>query len=178
MTPPSPALGKTQATGLYTPTNWHLPGSFIRHLNARIITYTEGSATGGPLSDGVGMVVIEGDPITLFTKHQRGAYAKASDEEKAAIRMALEWFLPSHTAAAICTDTQSLLKVIQSGTADTADQRRILSKQAGKTTLLWIPGHDGIAGNRRPVLSKRQLLLTARPDQSPSLQPVLSSAEP
>ncbi len=54
---------------------------------------------------------------------------------------------PSHAAAAICTDSQSLLKAIQSGSANTADLRSMLNKQAEKTTLVWIPGHHGIADN-------------------------------
>ncbi len=65
------------------------------------------------------MVVTEGDPantMTLLTKQQRGvAITSSYDEEKAVMRMALEWFLPSHAAAAICTDSQSLLQAIQSG---------------------------------------------------------------
>ncbi len=52
------------------------------------------------------------------------------------MHMALELLLPSHAAAVICTDSQSLLKAIQSGTADFADLRRMLNKRAGKTTLL------------------------------------------
>ncbi len=64
------------------------------------------------------------------------------------MRMALEWLLPSYAAIAICTGSQSLLKAIQSGSIDTADLRRMLSKRAGKTTLLWIPGHHVIAGNQ------------------------------
>ncbi len=67
--------------------------------------------------------------------------------ERAAVRRALEWLSPSHAAAAICTDSQLLLKAIQSGSTDTADLRRMLNKRAGKTILLWIPGHQGIAGN-------------------------------
>ncbi len=63
------------------------------------------------------------------------------------MRVALEWLLPSQAAAAICTDSQSRLNAIQSGSEDTADLRRMLNKRAGKTTLLWIPGHHGIAGN-------------------------------
>ncbi len=50
--------------------------SFIRHLNARFIIYTDGSATAGTLNGGAGMVVTEGDPAnptTLLTKQQRGA---------------------------------------------------------------------------------------------------------
>ncbi len=124
MTPPPPALGKTQATGVYTPTSSY-------------------------------------------------------DEEKAAMRMALEWLLPSHAAATIFTDNQSLLKVIQSGSADTTDLRRMLNKRAGKTTLLWIPGHHMIAGNAEAdaCAKQAQQLPTVLPDQSPSPQPVHSSTE-
>ncbi len=50
-------------------------------------------------------------------------------------------------AAAIYTDSQSLLKAIQSGSPDTSDLRCMLNKRAGKTTLLWIPGHHGIVDN-------------------------------
>ncbi len=46
----------------------------------------------------------------------------------------------------ICTDSQSLLKAIQSGYADTTDQTRMQDKRPGKT-LLWIPGDHRIAGN-------------------------------
>ncbi len=125
--------------------------SFIRHVNARFIIYTHGSAKAGTLNGGAGMVVTEGDPAnppTLLTKQERGAAITSSyDEEKATMRMALEWLSPSHAAAAICTDSQWLLKATQSDSADTADVRRMLNKRAGKTTLLWIPGHHGIAGN-------------------------------
>ncbi len=97
------------------------------------------------------MVVTEGDPAnptTLLTRQQHGAAITSSyDEEKAVLRMALEWLSPSHAAAVICTDSQSFRKAIQSGSADTAGLRCMLNKRAGKTTLLWIPGHHGIAGN-------------------------------
>ncbi len=60
------------------------------------------------------MVVTEGDPanfMTLLMKQQRGAaFTSSYDEEKAAMRMALEWLLPSHAAAAIFTDSQSRLR--------------------------------------------------------------------
>ncbi len=88
------------------------------------------------------------NPTTLLTKQQRGAAITSSyDEEKAAMLMALDWHSPSHAAAATCTDSQFFLKAIQSGSADTADLRSMLDKRAGKTTLHWIPGHHGIAGN-------------------------------
>ncbi len=62
------------------------------------------------------MVVTEGDPANptaLLTKQQRRAASTSSyDEEKEAMRVALEWLLPSNAVAAICTDSQSLLKAI------------------------------------------------------------------
>ncbi len=76
------------------------------------------------------MVVTKGDPAnptTLLTKQKRGtAFTSSYEEEKAAMRMALEWLLPSHAAAAICTDSQSLLKATQSGSEDTTDLKRML----------------------------------------------------
>ncbi len=47
------------------------------------------------LNGGAGIVVTKGDPanpMTLFTKQQRGAAITSSyDEKKVAMRMALEW---------------------------------------------------------------------------------------
>ncbi len=71
--------------------------------------------------------------------------------------MALEWLLPPHAAAAICTDSQSLLKPIQGGSADIADLRRMLNKRVGKATLLRIPGHHGIAGNEEVYACAKQV---------------------
>ncbi len=39
--------------------------SFIRHLNARFIIYTYGSATAGTHDGGAGMVATVGDPANL-----------------------------------------------------------------------------------------------------------------
>ncbi len=54
------------------------------------------------------------------------------------MRMALEWLSPSHAAAAICTDSRSLFKAIQSGSADTADpgneEADACAKQAASIT--------------------------------------------
>ncbi len=72
------------------------------------------------------------------------------------MRMALEWLLPPHVATALCPDSQLLLKPTLSGSADTADLRRMLKERAGKTTLLWIPGHHGIAGNEEADACAKQ----------------------
>ncbi len=79
--------------------------------------------------------------------------------------MTFELLLPSHEAAAICIDSQSLLKVIQRGT-DTSDLRRMLDKRAGNTTLLWIPGYHEIVGNEEAgVCAKQVAAITDRAPQ-------------
>ncbi len=97
------------------------------------------------------MVVTEGkpaNPTTLLAKQQRGAaFTSSYDEEKAAICMALECILLSQATLAIYTDTQLTLKATQAGSADTTDIRHMLNKRADNTILLWIPDHQGIAGN-------------------------------
>ncbi len=70
------------------------------------------------------------------------------------MRMTLQWLSQSHAAAAICTDSESLLKVIQSDSAETAE--RMLNKRGGKVTLLWIPGPQGIAGNEEADACAKQ----------------------
>ncbi len=135
--------------------------SFIRHPNARFIIDTDGSATGGTLGGGVETVATEGDPAnptSLPKKQQRGtAITSSYDKEKAAVRMALDWLLPSHEVAVIFTDSQSLLKVIQSGLDDISDIRHMPNKRAGKTTLLGIPVHHGIAGNEEADACVKQV---------------------
>ncbi len=59
--------------------------SFIRHLNARFIIFTDGSATAGTLNGCAGLLVTEGDPAnptTLLTKQQRGAAITSSYDEE------------------------------------------------------------------------------------------------
>ncbi len=56
----------------------------------------------------------------------------------------------------IASSAQSLLKAILSGSADTLDVRSILNKRAGKTTLIWISGHHGIAGNEEADACAKQ----------------------
>ncbi len=80
------------------------------------------------------MVVTKGDPgnpTALLTKQQHeAAFTSSYDEKKAAMRMALEWLSPSHAAAAIRTDSQSLFKAIQNGSDDTADLWSLFSKRS------------------------------------------------
>ncbi len=84
----------------------------------------------------------------MVQKQQREvAITWSYDEEKAVVRMALEWLLPLHKAVVICIDSHSLLKTIQSGSADTSDLRRMLCQRAGNTTLHLILGHHRVADN-------------------------------
>ncbi len=76
------------------------------------------------------------------------------------MRMAFDWLWSSHAVVAICTDSQSLFNNIQSGSADTADLRCMLNKRAGKTTLLWIPGHQWNAGNEETDACAKQAVAT------------------
>ncbi len=73
------------------------------------------SSTAGTVNDdGAAMVVTEGDPANhtaLLKKRQcEATFTTSCDEEKAVMRMALGWRLPSHAAAAICADSESLFK--------------------------------------------------------------------
>ncbi len=63
-------------------------------------------------------------------------------------------------AQAICIDRQSPLKAMQSGSVDTSDLRRMLNKQVSKTTLLWIPSHQEIAGNEEAGTCAKQAVAT------------------
>ncbi len=84
---------------------------------------------------------------TVLLRQQRGAaFTSSYDEEKAAMRFAIEWLLPSLEAAAICIDCQSHLWAIQCGSADTSDLRRMLDHRTNITTLLWISDHYVILG--------------------------------
>ncbi len=97
------------------------------------------------------MVVTKGTLLTsktfLAKQHREVATTSLYNEENAAIRTTLEWLLQTLEAVAIKTDRQSLRKAIQSVEADTLGLRRMLNKRADTTTLLWIPGHHGIAGD-------------------------------
>ncbi len=91
----------------------------------------DSSSTAGTVNDGAAMVVTVGDPANhtaLLKKRQcEATFTSSRDEEKTVMRMALGWLLPSHAAAAICADSESLFKAIQSGSADTPDLSRMLN---------------------------------------------------
>ncbi len=166
--PPSPGLVKNPVTGVYTPITWYLQAATM--ISPLHVIYQAPECPTHHLHRLLGNI---GDtkwwrwnggnrkeptsPAALLTKQQSGAaITSLYDEEKTAMRMALKWILPSPEATAICTDSQSLLKVIKRGSADTSDLRRILDQRAGKTTLPWIPVHHGVADNEEAGACAKQ----------------------
>ncbi len=68
--------------------------------------------------------------MILLVKQQYGADITMScDDEKAVMCKALGWLSSSREVVATCTESKSLLKAIQIGSADTSDRRRILGSQ-------------------------------------------------
>ncbi len=97
------------------------------------------------------IIVVVGSPTLQYFFHEATAWSSYSppsyNEEKAAMRMPLEWFLSPREATAIYTERNPLLKATQSGSVDTSDLRRLPENRCGKATLQGIPGHYVMAGN-------------------------------
>ncbi len=119
---------------LWDPKPTPLLACHLSDMNARFIIYTKrwcknfGCRVANPT-------------IFFFTSNSAEQPFPRHDEEEAAMRMQLEWLLPRREGTAICTDSQSLLKATQSGSAGTSDLRNMAENCAGKTTLLWISSH-------------------------------------
>ncbi len=88
------------------------------------------------------------DTVIIHTSKARGAELTSSYEgEKAALLLALDWANCPTERISICSDSQSLLKAIQSGAHDMQSIRQRLDNREGPTTLIWVPGHKGIPSN-------------------------------
>ncbi len=89
------------------------------------------------------------DPVIIHTSKVRAAELTSSyEEEKAALLLALDWpraKCPTECKS-ICSDSQSLLKAIQSRAHDAQSIRQQLDNREGHTTLIWVPGHKDIPG--------------------------------
>jgi len=128
--------------------------SQLKSINADIIVYTDGSASGGLTKGGAAAVVTAGsteDPITIDTLKKKGAPATSSyEEEYAAMAMALEYIrtnIAPQSKTSIVTDSQSLCKAIKNMSADTANIRAALRRCPQEITIQWVPGHAGVPGN-------------------------------
>ncbi len=89
----------------------------------------------------VATVVDLANPLIIHMSKARGAELTSSyEEEKAALLLALDWAranCPTERIS-ICSDSQSLLKAIQSCAQDTQSIRQRLDNREGPTTLIWV----------------------------------------
>ncbi len=68
-------------------------------------------------------------------------------EEKSAMRMTLPWLWPLCKDVAMGTDSRALCKAIQNDSNGASGVRYTLDNHKGKSTLVWIPDHRGLADN-------------------------------
>ncbi len=145
--------------------NFYSPFHYLLNttLDTWFIILTVGSATVETLGQGTGIVVAEGglpNPPIRFMKNKCGSsFTSSNNEENAIICKA---FLPSREAAAIRTDSLSLLKAIQSDSADTSALKCMFDKRAGKTILLSIQDQNGIARTEKVnAWAKQSIAITS-----------------
>ncbi len=89
-------------------------------------------------------------PTLLHQSHLRGAsFTSSFAEEADATQLALEWATTNHSEYSFpnCIDCQSLLKAIERRSPVTHHLRSLLNARPGLTSLLWVPGHNGIPVN-------------------------------
>lgn len=119
--------------------------------------FTDGSAEGGIQRGGSAAVVFQGEIDTLQQITTRlacgSAWTSSFETEARAMRLACE-YLTNDCAPGkylICTDSQSLLKTLESGMSECrtsiGDLCRAIKRVPGRLTLQWVPGHCGLLGN-------------------------------
>ena len=126
----------------------------IREVDARLIIYTDGSATSGIFDGGSAVVVPSGDaetPAVIETIRRKGAKFTCSYEEEVdAMNAATDW-IQNHddgqSNTLICTDSQSLCMAMESFNPETDQIRYNLRNHQAPVTIQWIPGHSDVPGN-------------------------------
>ena len=121
------------------------------------IIFTDGSAEGGTRRGGSAAVVFEGNIDNLQQVTTRlacgSAWTSSFETEGTAMRLACKYLSNERLAGnyLICTDSQSLLKALESGMGDCrssiGELCRAIKKVPGRLTLQWVPGHCGLLGN-------------------------------
>ena len=117
------------------------------------------------------MVITTGpaaSPVVTNTMRSRGGrFTNSYEKEKRAMLMAVNWILEHRPCAdtLVCSDSQSLLTSLVSGSADTSHIRAILDSLSGHVNIQWIPSHIDIPGNElADTAAKEATQLPARDD--------------
>ena len=126
----------------------------IKEINAPLVMYTDGSATGGTRMGGAAAVITEGapeEPTELHTIEKKGALITCSyEEEVEAMEEAATWIAENcnqKTKIMICTDSLSLCMAMKSLNPETDEIRETLQLHTGNIVMQWVPGHSNIPGN-------------------------------
>ena len=121
--------------------------------------WTDGSATGGVVSGGAGVLIVSPNEDRSELRLPAGALCSSFRAEMTALRAALDHLLdnPEDTTdpVVICTDSRSALAALREGPAAQRSLQgaeawhRLLAVSAGgrQVILQWIPSHCGIPGN-------------------------------
>ena len=123
-------------------------------IGADFNVYTDGSASGGLIDGGAGVVVTRGNPTSprvVKTIRRRGAHLTCSyEEEKRALEEAVHWLqtgVPQNSSVAVFTDSQSLCIALLGKSTGLDPLRFNLRGLRRQITIQWIPGHCNILGN-------------------------------
>ena len=126
----------------------------IAAISSRLVVYTDGSASGGTLEGGAGVVVTHGDPSdpeVLERITVKGAPRTSSyEEEVAAMNAALDWIgdnCDSSDEVTICTDSLSLCQALSARNEGTDETLRRIHHCKASIVIQWVPAHCGIPGN-------------------------------
>ena len=99
------------------------------------------------------------------------------DEEKAALTTSLEYlnkYYQHDDKVLICTDSQSLCRAVENGSADTARIQHLLDCSAKSITIQWVPGHTAIVGNEIADEEAKSAADSSAEPEPPSLGAALS----
>ena len=117
-------------------------------IGADFNVYTDGSASGGLMDGGAGVVVTRGNPTSpefVKTMQRKGACFTCSYEEEKRILeetvFRLQTGVPKSSSVTVFTDSQSICAALLEKSSDS------IFKVSEYQSLQWIPGHSDILGN-------------------------------
>ena len=124
--------------------------------------WTDGSAEGGVLNGGAGVLIEWPDDTSQELRAPAGGLCSSYRAELMALRAALQHLLqhPAHEEDPVifCTDSQATLAVLRQGPTEQREQLGVevwealtrLSAGGGRRLhLQWVPSHCGLRGNER-----------------------------